>query len=177
MDISKIAIGKNPPKEVNVIIEVPMGGDPIKYEFDKEAGAIVVDRFVATPMRYPTNYGFVPHTLSGDGDPVDVLVICPYQLFPGTVIKARPIGVLMMEDQEGEDEKIIAVPTSKTTTFYDNIQEQTDVQPILLQQIEHFFTHYKDLEAGKWTKINGWESREKAEALILEGIERAKASK
>jgi inorganic pyrophosphatase len=149
MRIDAIAIGSNPPHDVNVIIEVPVGGHPIKYELDKEAGTLVVDRFLYTPMSYPGNYGFVPHTLSDDGDPIDVLVCNTRQLVPGCVISVRPIGVLIMEDNAGQDEKIIAVPSHALTKRYDDIVNASDMPEITLQQIEHFFEHYKDLEPGK----------------------------
>ncbi len=174
MDISKIAIGKNPPEEVNVIIEVPMGADPVKYEMDKESGAIVVDRFVQTAMHYPCNYGFIPHTLSLDGDPADVLVISRFPLVPGAVIAVRPIGVLLMEDDGGKDEKIIAVPTVKLDPFYADIKETSDLPAIATAQIQHFFEHYKDLEKGKWVKIAGWGDAARARELIVASIEEAK---
>jgi inorganic pyrophosphatase len=175
MRIDAISIGDNPPEDVNVIIEVPVGGQPIKYEMDKDAGALFVDRFLYTPMRYPGNYGFVPHTLSEDGDPIDVLVCNTRELIPGCVINVRPIGVLVMEDDGGKDEKIIAVPSPHITRRYENVKTHTDLPDITLKQIEHFFEHYKDLEPGKWVKISGWEGAEKARAMIVEAIERAKA--
>lgn len=174
MDISKISIGKNVPDEVNVVIEVPMGADPVKYEMDKDSGAIMVDRFVQTAMHYPCNYGFVPHTLSDDGDPADVLVLTRFPLIPGCVIPARPIGVLLMEDDGGKDEKILAVPTTKMDPYFANVEKAEDLPAILIQQIQHFFEHYKDLEKGKWVKIAGWEGKEKACALLNEAIARAK---
>lgn len=174
MDISKISIGKNVPEEVNVIIEVPMGADPVKYEMDKDSGAILVDRFVQTAMHYPCNYGFVPHTLSDDGDPADVLVLTRFPLIPGCVIPARPIGVLLMEDDGGKDEKILAVPTTKMDPYFANVETTDDLPAILIQQIQHFFEHYKDLEKGKWVKIAGWEGKEKTCALLQEAVERAK---
>ena len=177
MRIDAIAIGKNPPEDVNVIIEVPVGGQPIKYEMDKEAGTLVVDRFLYTPMHYPGNYGFVPHTLSGDGDPIDVLVCNTRQLVPGCVINVRPIGVLIMEDNAGQDEKVIAVPSPKLTRRYENVYNHTDLPEITLQQIEHFFEHYKDLEPGKWVKIGGWHDAAYAKKMIVEAIERAKQQK
>ncbi len=177
MDISHIPVGKKSPAEVNVIIEVPMGSDPVKYELDKDSGAIFVDRFIHTPMFYPCNYGFIPHTLSGDGDPVDVLVVCNYPVVPGAVIAARPIGVLLMEDESGEDEKLIAVPTTKLNPFYEKVASLEDLPNILLEQIKHFFEHYKDLEKGKWVKVRGWDNADKARSLIEEGIERAKNEK
>ncbi|MBB4103936.1 inorganic diphosphatase [Allorhizobium borbori] len=177
MRIDAIEIGKNPPEDVNVIIEVPVGGQPIKYEMDKEAGALVVDRFLYTPMTYPGNYGFVPHTLSEDGDPVDVLICNTRPLVPGCVIKCRPIGVMVMEDDGGKDEKILAVPVPKLTRRYDHVHNYTDLPDITLKQIEHFFEHYKDLEPGKWVKIAGWQGVDVAKKLIVEAIERAKAAK
>ena len=174
MRIDAIAIGKNPPVEVNVIIEVPVGGEPIKYELDKEAGTLVVDRFLYTAMRYPGNYGFIPHTLSDDGDPCDVLVANTRAIVPGAVMSVRPVGVLFMEDEAGGDEKIIAVPSSKLTQRYDRIVSFSDLPDITLQQIQHFFEHYKDLERGKWVKVKRWGGPEDAQKLIAEGIERAK---
>ena len=170
MDISKISVGKNPPHELNVIIEVPMGAEPVKYEIDKDSGAVFVDRFLGTSMFYPCNYGFVPHTLSDDGDPIDVLVLCNQRLIPGCVIPVRPIGVLMMEDESGMDEKILAVPTSKMTPLHDHQLTYTDVPDLQLKQIEHFFTHYKDLEKGKWVKIAGWKDVEEAKKIIEEAM-------
>jgi inorganic pyrophosphatase len=177
MRIDAISIGKNPPHDVNVIVEVAIGGEPIKYEMDKEAGTLVVDRFLYTPMRYPGNYGFVPHTLSDDGDPIDVLVANTRPIIAGAVINVRPIGVLKMEDDGGGDEKIIAVPSPKLTQRYANVHTITDLPQITLDQIQHFFEHYKDLEPGKWVKIIGWGGAEEAQQLILEAIERAKAKK
>ncbi|MCO5146483.1 MAG: inorganic diphosphatase [Aquamicrobium sp.] len=175
MRIDAIAIGTNPPHDVNVIIEVPVGGQPIKYEMDKEAGTLVVDRFLYTPMHYPGNYGFVPHTLSEDGDPIDVLVCNTRQLVPGCVINVRPIGVLVMEDNAGRDEKIIAVPSPHLSRRYENVHEHSDLPQITLQQIEHFFEHYKDLEPGKWVKIGDWRDAAEARRMIVEAIARAKA--
>lgn len=174
MRIDAISIGKNPPDEVNVIIEVPVGGEPIKYELDKEAGTLVVDRFLYTAMRYPGNYGFIPHTLSDDGDPCDVLVANTRAIVPGAVIAVRPVGVLFMEDEAGGDEKIIAVPTSKLTQRYDKVANYSDLPEITLHQIQHFFEHYKDLEPKKWVKVLRWGNAEEARKLIVEGIERAK---
>lgn len=174
MRIDAIEIGKNAPEEVNVIVEVPVGGQPIKYEMDKESGTLFVDRFLYTPMFYPGTYGFIPHTLSGDGDPVDVLICNTRELVPGCVISVRPIGMLMMEDNSGEDEKIIAVPSTSVTRRYENIHSYKDLPEITCQQIEHFFTHYKDLEPGKWVKIGGWHDADVAKQKITEGIERAK---
>lgn len=174
MRIDAIAIGTNPPEDINVIIEVPMGGQPIKYELDKEAGTLVVDRFLYTPMSYPGNYGFVPHTLSDDGDPIDVLVVNTRELVPGCVINVRPVGVLIMEDNAGQDEKVIAVPSHQLTKRYDHVMEHTDLPDITMQQVEHFFEHYKDLEPGKWVRIGDWYGAEKARELIVEAIERAR---
>ncbi|MBN9596074.1 MAG: inorganic diphosphatase [Afipia sp.] len=174
MRIDAISIGKNPPDEVNVIIEVPVGGEPIKYEMDKDAGTLVVDRFLYTAMRYPGNYGFIPHTLSDDGDPCDVLVANTRAIVPGAVIAVRPVGVLFMEDEAGGDEKIIAVPTSKLTQRYDKVINYSDLPEITLQQIQHFFEHYKDLEPKKWVKVLRWGNADEARKLIVEGIERAK---
>src|SRR5690349_16184838 len=174
MRIDAISIGKNPPHDVNVIIEVPVGGEPIKYEMDKQAGTLVVDRFLYTAMHYPGNYGFIPHTLSGDGDPCDVLVANTRAIFPGAVISARPVGVLLMEDNAGLDEKIVAVPSRHLTRRYDRIESHHDLPEITIKQIEHFFAHYKDLEEGKWVKIKRWGDREEAHRLIMEAIERAK---
>ncbi|MCL8380713.1 MULTISPECIES: inorganic diphosphatase [Xanthobacter] len=175
MRIDAIPIGKNPPHDVNVLIEVPIGGEPIKYEMDKAAGTLFVDRFLYTAMRYPGNYGFIPHTLSGDGDPCDVLVANTRAIVAGAIISVRPVGVLLMEDEAGMDEKIIAVPSSKLTKRYDKVQNYNDLPEITLKQIEHFFEHYKDLEPNKWVKIVGWRDAAEAHKLILEGIERAKA--
>jgi len=177
MRIDAVSIGKNPPEDVNVIVEVPVGGHPIKYEMDKEAGTLVVDRFLYTPMTYPGNYGFVPHTLSEDGDPIDVLIASTRPLVPGCVINVRPIGVLKMEDNSGKDEKIIAVPSPKLTLRYEKVKDYTDLPEITVKQIEHFFEHYKDLEPGKWVKIYGWGDSKEAGELILEAIERAKKEK
>ena len=174
MRINAIAIGHNPPEDVNVIIEVPHGGQPIKYEMDKEAGTLVVDRFLYTPMAYPGNYGFVPHTLSEDGDPIDVLVANSRELVPGCLINVRPIGVLVMEDNAGQDEKIIAVPSPSLTQRYDHIEQYSDLPDITLRQVEHFFEHYKDLEPGKWVRIGDWHGADDAKRMIVEAIERAK---
>jgi len=171
--IQAITIGDNPPEDVNVIIEVPLGGQPIKYELDKAAGTLVVDRFLYTPMSYPGNYGFVPHTLSEDGDPIDVLICNTRPLVPGCVINARPIGVLVMEDNAGQDEKILAVPSHKLTKRYDNVHSHSDLPSITLQQIEHFFEHYKDLEPGKWVKLGDWRGPDDARALITAAIDRS----
>jgi inorganic pyrophosphatase len=171
MNIEKIGAGKNAPKEINVIIEVPMGSDPVKYEFDKDSGAIMVDRFVQTAMFYPCNYGFVPSTLSKDGDPVDVLVLANHPIIPGAVIKARPIGVLMMEDESGLDEKILAVPTVKLDPYFADIKSYKDLPEVLINRIKHFFENYKALEKGKWVKVGGWEDEAAAEKIIQEGLD------
>lgn len=173
MRIEAISIGKNPPKEVNVIVEVPVGGEPIKYEMDKKAGTLVVDRFLYTSMRYPGNYGFVPHTLSDDGDPIDVLIANQRGIVPGAVIAVRPVGVLKMQDEAGGDEKIIAVPVPKLTRRYENVHNYTDLPEITLHQIEHFFAHYKDLEGGKWVEVRGWGDVSEAEQMIMDLIARA----
>jgi inorganic pyrophosphatase len=174
MRLEAVPIGRNPPHDVNVVIEVPIGGEPIKYEMDKASGALVVDRFLYTAMRYPGNYGFVPHTLSGDGDPCDVIVANTRAVAPGAIMSCRIVGVLVMEDEAGGDEKLIAVPGPKLTQRYDHIANYTDLPEITLKQIEHFFSHYKDLEPGKWVKIVRWGDAAEAQRMVLEGIERAK---
>ncbi|MCK5745197.1 MAG: inorganic diphosphatase [Oricola sp.] len=171
MDLSKITPGVNAPKDVNVVVEVPLGGEPIKYEIDKASGAMFVDRFLYTATRYPCNYGFIPQTLADDGDPVDVMVMGNRPLVPGAVVGARPVGVLIMEDEAGMDEKILAVPSSRLTRYYSKIHNYTDLPDILIERISHFFEHYKDLEPNKWVKIVEWRGIEEAERLILEGIE------
>jgi inorganic pyrophosphatase len=175
MRIDAIPIGRNPPHEVNVIVEVPVGGEPIKYEMDKAAGTLVVDRFLYTSMRYPGNYGFVPHTLSDDGDPIDVLIANQRGIVPGAVVAVRPVGVLKMQDEAGGDEKIIAVPVPRLTRRYEMVHSYSDLPEITLKQIEHFFEHYKDLETSKWVKVIGWGDAGEAEAMILAAIERHKA--
>lgn len=174
MALKKIPVGQNPPQDINVIIENPKGGDPVKYEMDKETGLMFVDRFLHTAMVYPGNYGFIPNTLSGDGDPVDVLVVGNVPVMPGAVMRSRPIGVLLMEDDGGQDEKIIAVPVAKLHPYHEGVNDIGDLPTILREQIAHFFTHYKDLEKGKWSKIKGWGNAAEAEKMILEGIEREK---
>jgi len=174
MRLDAIAIGSNPPDEVNVVIEVPVGGEPVKYEMDKAAGTMVVDRFLYTSMRYPGNYGFIPHTLSEDGDPVDVLVANQRGIIPGAVMAARPVGVFKMTDEKGSDEKIVAVPAPHLSRRYENVHDLTDLPEITRQQIEHFFAHYKDLEGGKWVKVIGWGDAAEARKLISEAIARAK---
>ena len=174
MRLDAVKIGKNPPEDVNVVIEIPVGGQPIKYEMDKEAGALVVDRFLYTAMSYPGNYGFVPHTLSGDGDPIDVLICNTRPLVPGSIINVRPIGVVLMEDNAGLDEKVLAVPSPHLTQRWEHVREHTDLPEITLRQIEHFFEHYKDLEPGKWAKLSGWRDAATAKRMIVEAIDRAR---
>jgi len=175
MRIDAIPTGKNPPDDVNVIVEVAIGGEPIKYEMDKAAGTIFVDRFLYTPMRYPGNYGFIPHTLSEDGDPIDVLIANTRPIVPGAYLSVRPVGVLKMEDDGGGDEKIIAVPSPKLTQRYAGVHNYTDLPSITLEQIQHFFEHYKDLEPGKWVKVKGWGDATEAKRLIVEAMDRYKA--
>jgi len=175
--LDAVSIGKDAPNEVNVVIEVPIGGEPIKYEMDKASGALRVDRFLYTSMRYPGNYGFVPHTLSNDGDPCDVIVANTRAIVPGAIMSCKIVGVLLMEDEAGSDEKLLAVPTAKLTQRYAKIANFTDLPEITLKQIEHFFAHYKDLEPNKWVKIIGWGDAETARRLVVEGIERCKAAK
>ncbi|MBD3647648.1 MAG: inorganic diphosphatase [Pseudomonadales bacterium] len=170
--IDEIPIGDNPPDDVNVIVEVPVGGEPIKYEMDKKSGALFVDRYLYTPMRYPGNYGFVPHTLSDDGDPIDILVASTRAIAPGAVLNCRPIGVLIMQDEAGHDEKIIAVPSTRLTCRYENVKEYGDLPEITLHQIQHFFEHYKDLEPDKWVKFETWGGAAKAKELIVEAMKR-----
>ena len=170
MDINKIKIGENPPEDVNVIIEIPQGGYPVKYEMNKESGAMFVDRFLHTSMIYPGNYGFIPHTLSADGDPCDVLVVGQLPVIPGAVIRSRPVGVLLMEDEKGIDEKILAVPVDALHPFYSSVGSYKDFPAILSEQIAHFFQHYKDLEKGKWVKDLKWAGPEKARSVIVEAI-------
>ncbi|HPE59119.1 MAG TPA: inorganic diphosphatase [Thiolinea sp.] len=172
MNIDNIAVGKNVPESVNVIIEIPAQSDPVKYEVDKESGALMVDRFMSAPMFYPANYGFVPHTLSEDGDPVDVLVVTPAPLVHGCVIPARPVGVLQMEDESGVDAKIIAVPAGKLAPQYKDVVTYTQLPALLLDQIKHFFEHYKELEPGKWVKVGDWGDAEAAKKEILASVRR-----
>ena len=174
MSINDIPAGKNLPDEINVIIEIPANSDPVKYEVDKDTGALMVDRFMATAMFYPCNYGYIPNTLSEDGDPLDVLVPTPYPLINGAVIKCRPVGVLKMEDESGIDAKLIAVPVDKLSVIYRDVNEATDLPALLLQQIEHFFEHYKDLEKGKWVKVQGWADAAEAKAEIIKSVEAVK---
>jgi inorganic pyrophosphatase len=173
MDLSKIAIGIDPPTDINVIIEIPQGGEPIKYEIDKASGALRVDRFLHTAMFYPGNYGFIPHTLSNDGDPCDVLVVTQVPVAPGAIIRSRPVGALMMEDEAGADEKIIAVPVDQLHPFYRNVRSYRDLPPLLCEQIAHFFQHYKDLERGKWVKLVRWVEADEAGELIRAAMARA----
>ena len=177
MFIDAISIGNEPPNDINVIIEVSLGGQPIKYELDKEAGILVVDRFLHTPMTYPGNYGFVPHTLSEDGDPIDVLVCNTRELIPGCVINVRPIGALMMEDDSGKDEKIIAVSSPHLTKRYDRVNDISDLPEITLKQIQHFFEHYKDLEPGKWVHVGVWKNADVARQMVIDAIERGNTTK
>ena len=173
MDVSKISAGRNPPLDLHAVIEIPVGGVPVKYELDKASGAMFVDRFLHTAMYYPGNYGFIPQTLSEDGDPCDVLVIAPVAVVPGAVIRCRPVGALLMEDQAGVDEKIMAVPVDALHPFYAGVNSYLDLPEILLQQIAHFFQHYKDLEKGKWTTVGRWVDAVAAQSLIMESIKRA----
>lgn len=175
MRIDKIPTGENPPWDVNAIIEVGLGSDPIKYEMDKESGALFVDRFMHTAMHYPVNYGFIPHTLSEDGDPVDVMVLGTHPIMPMAVVRVRPVGVMVMEDEGGQDEKILAVPVDKLHPYYTNITSWRDVRPILIDQIQHFFEHYKDLEKGKWVKVHHWGEADEAADMIRKGVEAAQA--
>ena len=176
MRVDKISMGQNPPNDINVIIEVPFGGQPVKYELDKASGTVFVDRYLHTPMRYPCNYGFMPHTLSEDGDPIDVMVLGQTELVPGCVVRSRPIGVLLMEDESGLDEKILAAPHPSLTPFYDSIKNYSDVNEAQIARIGHFFEHYKDLEPNKWVKVQGWGDADKARQLIAESIDRAKSA-
>ena len=177
MSLDRVDSGRDIPNDVNVIIEIPMNADPIKYEVDKETGALFVDRFIGTAMHYPCNYGYIPHTISDDGDPVDVLVITPFALQPGVVVRCRPIGILKMEDEAGGDAKLLAVPIDKILPWYRHWKKPEDIAPERLAQIRHFFEHYKDLEAGKWVKVVGWDGPEAAAQEIVEGIARFNAAK
>jgi inorganic pyrophosphatase len=172
MILDRVTSGRDVPNDINVIIEIPAHSDPVKYEVDKETGAMFVDRFMATAMFYPCNYGYVPHTLSEDGDPVDVLVVTPHALISGAVVRVRPVGVLKMSDESGIDAKVLAVPVTKLTDRYAHINDIEDVPPSLLNQIAHFFEHYKDLEKGKWVKIEGWGNIADAKAEILASVKR-----
>jgi inorganic pyrophosphatase len=175
MDLAKIPAGRDPPWDVNVLVEIPQGGEPVKYELDKASGAVFVDRFLHTAMFYPGNYGFVPHTLAEDGDPVDALIVGPVPVVPGAVVRCRPIGALIMEDEHGPDEKIIAVPVDALHPYYSGVQSYRDLPQILCDQIAHFFRHYKDLEEGKWVNIGRWADAEEAAALISAAIARVGA--
>jgi inorganic pyrophosphatase len=172
MGLENLLAGKQVPDDVNVVIEIPSNSNPIKYEVDKDSGMVMVDRYLGTSMFYPCEYGFVPHTLSEDGDPVDVLVISPYSLIPGSVVRCRPIGMLSMTDESGKDAKILAVPVSKLTPRYDHVKKPEDLGQDLLNAIEHFFTHYKDLEKGKWVKIEGWADIDAAKKEIVASVKR-----
>ena len=176
MGLDRVSTGKNPPHEINVIIEIPKDAEPVKYEVDKASGAIFVDRVLSTPMRYPCNYGYVPHTLCGDGDPADVLVVLPLPLVPGSVIRCRPVGVLKMSDEAGSDEKLLAVPIDKVFAGYSHINDIEQVSKHWLQRIGHFFEHYKDLEKDKWVKLDGWGGATEARKIIVEAIERYNSS-
>ena len=173
MDISKISIGENPPQDVNVIIEIPQGGVPVKYELDKESGALRVDRFLHTAMFYPGNYGFIPHTLSGDGDPVDAIVVGPGPVVAGALVRCRPVGAMLMKDEAGPDEKILCVPVDRLHPFYSGVHSYKDLPKTLTAQVVHFFEHYKDLEKGKWVTLSRWLDEKGAEKMIVDGIRRA----
>ncbi|MBZ8131885.1 inorganic diphosphatase [Afifella sp. IM 167] len=175
MDLSHIPVGTNPPRDLNAVIEIPYGGVPVKYELDKKSGALMVDRFLHTAMFYPGNYGFIPHTLSPDGDPCDILVVSQVPVVAGAIIRCRPVGALVMEDESGGDEKIIAVPADALHPFYTGVRSYEDLPPIMCEQIAHFFQHYKDLEKGKWVDMGRWQDAEGAERLVMEAIERGKS--
>ena len=172
MNLDRVTTGRDVPNDINVIIEIPMNAEPIKYEVDKETGAMFVDRFMSTAMHYPCNYGYIPHTLSGDGDPVDVLVLSPFPLITGVVLRCRPVGMLKMEDEAGEDTKLLAVPIDKLTSLYRTVNSPRDLPELTLAQIAHFFQHYKDLEPGKWVKVEGWVGPQEAKQEILDGVGR-----
>lgn len=177
MNIDALSIGKDIPNDFNVVIEIPAHAPGIKFELDKDSGAVLVDRFMATPMHYPCDYGFIPHTLSEDGDPVDVLVVAPYPLTAGVVVRCRPLGMLEMEDESGIDAKVLAVPVPKLTPLYDDIKTYEDMHPLLMKQITHFFEHYKDLESGKWVKVKGWKGLEDTKKEILDSVARFENTK
>jgi len=177
MSFDKLSAGRDVPNDINVVIEIPMNGEPIKYEVDKESGAIFVDRFMSAAMHYPCNYGYIPKTLSGDGDPADVLVLSPVSLMPGVVVRCRPIGMLKMQDEAGSDEKLLAVPVDKLTSIYRNVQSPRDLPPLEIDRITHFFEHYKDLESGKFVRITGWAEAAEARAEILTAVARYEADK
>ena len=176
MNIDLIPTGDSPPDNLNVVIEVPVGGEPVKYEFDKTSGALFVDRILHTPMRYPANYGFIPHTHSPDGDPLDALVVARTPFIPGCVVRARPIAVLFLEDEAGIDEKLLTVPVDTTFPYYSKVGERDDLPGIVMSQVEHFFTHYKDLEPEKWVRVGRWGDAEEARRVVVESIERRKAT-
>jgi inorganic pyrophosphatase len=176
MNLDRVSSGRDIPNDFNVIIEIPAHGEPIKYEVDKDTGAMFVDRFMSTAMHYPCNYGYVPHTLSDDGDPVDVLVLTPIPLLTGVVVRCRPVGMLKMQDEAGDDAKVLAVPVDKLTSLYRDIESPRDLPEMMLNQISHFFEHYKDLEAGKWVKVQGWVGAEEAKAEIMAGVQRYQAA-
>lgn len=171
MNFDMVPSGKDIPEDIFVAIEIPANSNPIKYEIDKDSHAVFVDRFMATPMFYPCNYGYIPQTLSDDGDPLDVLVVTPYPVVPGCVIRCRPVGILNMSDEAGEDAKLLAVPHDKVSKLYSQVQEYTDLPSLLIQQIEHFFENYKDLEPGKWVKVDGWDNAEAAKTEIMKSVE------
>jgi inorganic pyrophosphatase len=175
VDLAKIPAGRAPPADINVVVEIPQGGTPVKYELDKDSGALLVDRFLHTSMFYPGNYGFVPHTLALDGDPIDALIVGPAPVVPGAVVRCRPVGALIMEDEHGPDEKILAVPVDALHPFYSGVGSYKDLPPILCDQIAHFFRHYKDLEEGKWVRVVRWAGPEEAAELITAAIARAAA--
>ncbi len=177
MNLDRVTTGRDVPNDINVIIEIPMNADPVKYEVDKQTGAVFVDRFMSTAMHYPCNYGYIPHTLSGDGDPVDVLVLSPVPIITGVVVRCRPIGMLKMEDEAGDDTKLLAVPIDKLSPLYRSYTTARDVPEITRAQIQHFFEHYKDLEPGKWVKVTGWVGPEEAKQEIIEGMARYKKAK
>jgi len=177
MNLDRVDSGYDVPNDVNVVIEIPMNGDPIKFELDKATGALFVDRFMSTCMHYPCNYGYIPHTLSDDGDPVDVLVVTPFPLIPGVVVRCRPIGMLKMTDEAGEDAKLLAVPVDKLTPMYRDVSGPRDLPQLVLDQISHFFAHYKDLEPGKFVKINGWVGIEEAKKEVMDGVAAFEAAK
>ena len=170
MSLNDVPAGKDLPNDINVVIEIPANHDPIKYEIDKDTGEVFVDRFMATPMFYPCNYGYIPNTLSEDGDPLDVLVVTPYPLVPGCVIRCRPVGILNMSDEAGQDAKLVAVPVDKLTPIYKDVKEATDLPPLLIQQIQHFFERYKELEKGKWVKVDGWAGADAAREEIVKAV-------
>lgn len=177
MNLDRVAAGTDVPNDCNVIVEIPMRADPIKYEVDKDTGAVFVDRFMSTAMHYPCNYGYIPHTLSEDGDPCDVLVLSPMPLITGVVVRCRPIGVLKLDDEQGGDAKILAVPISKLTSLYQHVRSPSDLPEIQTRQIAHFFEHYKDLEPGKWVRVGSWLGAEEAKLEIEESVVRYQAER